>query len=72
MLVVYHDIIGECLEKERDKQQIANLIDSEDDFDMLKAIGMADSIAVNGFWEGRLASGADKMKATVMRMRDRQ
>lgn len=51
---------------------IRNLIDSEDDFDMLKAIGMADSIAVNGFWEGRLASGADGMKATVMKIRDRQ
>jgi hypothetical protein len=35
MLVVYHDIIGDCMEKGREKQQVADVIESEDDLDML-------------------------------------
>ena len=29
MLVVYHDIIGDCMEKGREKQQVADVIESE-------------------------------------------
>ncbi len=70
MLVVYHDIIGECYEKGRDKQQIVDLIESEDDYDMLTAISIADATAVNGFWGKRIISGAAAMKGEVMKLKN--
>ena len=70
MLVVYHDIIGECYEKGRDKQQIADLIESEDDYDMLTAISIADATATNGFWGRRIISGAAAMKDEVMKLKN--
>lgn len=50
MLVVYHDIIGDCMKKDRDKQQIAALIESEDDIEMLFAIAYADTKAIKSTW----------------------
>ncbi len=70
MLVVYHDIVGECYEKGRDKQQIADLIGSEDDYDMLTAISIADATATNGFWGRKLVRGAAAMKAEVMKLKN--
>ena len=70
MLVAYHDIIGECYEKGRDKQQIADLIDSEDDYDMLVAISVADAKAINGFWGRRIISGAFAMKTEIMKLKN--
>jgi hypothetical protein len=70
MLVVYHDIIGECYEKGRDKQQIVDLIESEDDYDMLTAISIADATAVNGFWGKSIISGAAAMKGEVMKLKN--
>lgn len=70
MLVVYHDIIGECYEKGRDKQQIADLIENEDDYDMLAAISIADATAVNGFWGRKIGRGAVSMKAEVMKLKN--
>ena len=70
MLVAYHDIIGECYEKGRDKQQISDLIDSEDDYDMLVAISVADAKAINGFWGRRIISGAFAMKSEIMKLKN--
>ena len=70
MLVVYHDIIGECYEKGRDKQQIADLIGNEDDYDMLAAISIADATATNGFWGRKLIRGAAAMKTEVMKLKN--
>ena len=39
-----------------------NLIESEDYYNMLTAISMADATAVNGFWGKRIISGAAAMK----------
>lgn len=50
MIVVYHDIVGDCQEKGRDKQQIADLIENEDDLNMLFAISCADAKAILGVW----------------------
>lgn len=69
MLVVYHDIIGECYEG-RDKQQIADLIESEDDYDMLTAISIADATANNGCWGRKIISGAAAMKDEVMKLKN--
>lgn len=70
ILVVYHDIIGECYEKGRDKQQIADLIESEDDYDMLTAISIADATATNGFWGRKIISGAVAMKGEIMKLKN--
>jgi len=70
MLVVYHDIIGECYEKGRDKQQIADLIESEDDYDMLTAISVADTTATNVFWGRKIIRGAAAMKDEVMKLKN--
>lgn len=69
MLVVYHDIIGDCLFKEREKQQIADLIESEDDFDMLSAISIADVTTCNGFWGRMISKNAPDMKAEVINLK---
>lgn len=50
MMVVYHDIVGDCQEKGRDMQQIADLIENEDDLNMLFAISCADAKAILGVW----------------------
>ena len=54
MLVVYHDIVGECMEKERDIIQIAKVITNEDDLEMLFAISVADTKAINEQWADRI------------------
>lgn len=69
MLVVYHDIIGDCLFREREKQQIADLIESEDDYDMLSAISIADATSTNGFWGRMIGEKAPIMKAEVMNLK---
>ena len=71
MLVVYHDIIGDCLFKEREKQQIADLIASEDDYDMLSAISIADATSTNGFWGRMISEKAPIMKVEVMNLKRR-
>ena len=71
MLVVYHEIIGDCLFKGRDKQQIADLIESEDDYDMLSAISIADATASNSDWGRNVSKEAPKMKAEVMKLKNR-
>lgn len=50
MLVVYHDIVGDCVGNGRDKNQIVELIEGIDDLDMLLAISEADSKAIKGAW----------------------
>ena len=50
MLVVYHDIIGDCMEKGREKQQVVDVIENEDDLEMLFTISCADTEAINGLW----------------------
>ncbi len=70
MLVVYHDLIGDCCGKDRDKQQIADLIENEDDYDMLTAISKADVTAINNGWGENVISGAKAMKDEVMGLKN--
>lgn len=69
MLVVYHDIIGDCLLKEREKLQIADIIENEDDYDMLSAISIADSTSINDAWGRMISKNAPDMKAEVMNLK---
>ena len=69
MLVVYHDIIGDCLLKEREKQQIADIIENEDDYDMLSAISIADSTSINDAWGRMISKNAPDMKAEVINLK---
>lgn len=72
MMVVYHDIIGDCLKRGREKQQIANLIENEDDFEMLFAISFADAKAVLGVW-GVGILGCKKSFATqIMNLKEKR
>jgi len=69
MLVVYHDIIGDCMEKGREKQQVADVIESEDDLDMLFAISCADAKAVTGVWELGILGRKKSFKEAIMKMK---
>lgn len=69
MLVVYHDIIGDCMEKGREKQQVADVIESEDDLDMLFAISCADAKAVTGVWGLGILGKKKSFKEAVMKMK---
>lgn len=42
MLVIYHDLIGDVIGNDRDREQILNVIRTIEDFDMLVAISKAD------------------------------
>lgn len=69
MLVVYHDIVGDCMEKGREKQQILDVIEIEDDLDMLLAISSADAKAVNGVWGSRMLGRKKAFKESIMKMK---
>ena len=69
MLVVYHDIVGECMTKGRDKQQISNLIESKDDLEMLYAISAADATAIIPEWGNEIAAGKKAFMHEIMQMK---
>ena len=69
MLVVYHDIIGDCLKKDREKQQITEIIESEDDLDMLFAISYADVKAICELWFLELRGEEQQFKGEIMKMK---
>lgn len=50
LLVLFHDIVGDCLFKGRDRQQIVRIIADEKDIDMLIALGIADAKSLNSTW----------------------
>ena len=69
MLVVYHDIIGDCLKKDREKQQVIEVIKNEDDLDMLFAISCADVKAIYDPWGLELIEGKKSFKEEIMKMK---
>lgn len=69
MMVVYHDIIGDCMEKGREKQQVVDVIESEDDLDMLFAISCADAMAINGAWCMNIFGRKNSFKNTIMSLK---
>ena len=69
MLVVYHDIVGDCIEKEREKKQVAELIECEDDLEMLFALSCADSKAICGLWGIDIQSSKTSFAKQIMKMK---
>jgi len=57
-LVCYHDLVGDVLGKERDEQQIVDVIDSKEELDMLFALGKADATVLVEHWWNELAAKA--------------
>ena len=70
MMVVYHDIVGDCQEKGRDKQQIADLIENEDDLEMLFAISCADAKAITGAWGLNIFGRKKSFAEEIMKMKN--
>jgi hypothetical protein len=57
-LVCYHDLVGEVLGKGRDEQQIVDIVDSEEELDMLFALGKADATVLVEHWWNEWAADA--------------
>ena len=51
LLVVYHDLIGDILERGRSKKELIDLDINENELNMLIAISLADITAINTFWQ---------------------
>ena len=51
LLVVYHDLIGDILERGRSRKELIDLDIDEKELNMLLAISLADIAAVNTFWQ---------------------
>ena len=66
MLVVYHDIVGDCIERERSKEQIIQIIENENDLKMLFAISVADSKAILNIWAIRLLANQSEFISEIM------
>ena len=71
MLVVYHDIIGDCMLRGREKEQIAVIIINEEDFEMLFAISIADAKAIKPEWAENIMLGKDKLCHEVFEVKDK-
>jgi len=50
MLVTYDDLVGDIVAKSRDSKQLLDIITSENDVDMLFALGQADMFSINPWW----------------------
>jgi putative nucleotidyltransferase with HDIG domain len=50
ILVAYDDLIGDIVAKERNEQQLFDIIESENDLNMLVALGMSDMRSINVMW----------------------
>lgn len=72
MLVIYHDIVGDCMERERDKAQIASIITSEEDLEMLCAISIADVMAISSQWATNLINGKERFCKEVLEIKNNQ
>lgn len=50
LLVGYHDLIGEIFGKDRDKNQLFKILETEKDFDMLDCLSYSDIQSFNNGW----------------------
>ena len=69
MLVIYHDIIGDCMKKERDINQIVTLIDNRDDIDMLFTISIADIKAICEEWGQDILINKESFSSHIMELK---
>lgn len=56
MLVIYHDLVGDCMKHDRDVEQVLHVIEDENDLEMLCAIAIADAGAINSKWAEEIIS----------------
>lgn len=69
LAVIYHDIIGDCLAKGRDKKQIIKIIENEDDLEMLFAITIADTSAIDAGWGLHVENNRPDFKSEIMKLK---
>lgn len=50
MLVTYDDLVGDIVARGRDRKQLLDIITSENDVDMLFALGQADMFSIRPWW----------------------
>lgn len=72
MLVIYHDIVGDCIKHGRDKKQIVKIIKDENDLEMLSAMAIADSKAISSLWAMEIASNKDHFCKEVLYLMNEQ
>jgi len=72
MSVIYHDIVGECMNKGRDIEQIANVITNKDDLELLFAMSIADTKAINPHWADCIIDRKQKFCEKVLALKSKQ
>ena len=66
LLVVYHDIVGEVLEKGRDIQQVIDIIEDENELDLLIALSLADISSINKTWADNVIKKIGNFKKSIL------
>lgn len=69
LAVVYHNIAGDCMLKDRDKKEMADIISNEEDIDLLIAMSLADVQATNSTWYQQMMYCSGTLKKEVMKIK---
>jgi hypothetical protein len=62
LLVAYHDLIGEIIGQGRNIDQLFDVVDTEEEFDMLSALNYADVLAINSSWADQYYDEIDEIR----------
>lgn len=66
MLVVYHDIIGDCVCENRNEDQILEIITDENDLNLLFTLSLADTKTINLTWYQNIIYSKDLFKKRIL------
>lgn len=69
LAVVYHNIAGDCMLKDRDKKEMADIISNEEDIELLIAISLADVQAMNSTWYQQMKYCSGTLKKELMKIK---
>lgn len=69
MAVVYHNIAGDCILRDRDKKEMAEVIQDEIDIDILIAITLADVQSLNSTWYMQMKFCSSSLKNEVKNLK---
>ena len=69
LAVVYHNIAGDCMLKDRDKKEMADIISNEEDIELLIAMSLADVQATNSTWYQQMKYCSGTLKKEVMKIK---
>lgn len=67
MLVAYHDIVGDCLNKGRDKKQIGDVVNDSDEAKLLVMIAKADCLSIKKDWYDTICDNEDSLLNEIER-----